>query len=132
MCTTCGNGFYLNAGICVPCAAFCATCSSATVCTELTDAHGKTIINIGGQSFVAHCNPGCSQCSSNNPVNCLVCANGFYMKSVGVCVPCTMNSHCQTCDPQSPANCLSCYPQYFLASDGTNNVCQTCNPLINC
>ena len=47
-CTTCNTGYYANSdGDCMPCAGWCATCSSASVCTQAKQKWGVVIINGG-------------------------------------------------------------------------------------
>jgi len=127
-CQTCNTGFFLNNNICTACPSYCASCSSATLCLTLVNPVGFVLMTVNGASVLANCDPGCNQCTSNDPSFCTNCAQGFYLNS-GICLPCTITSKCQACSQANSTVCTSCFPGAFLS----NSVCVSCqSPCVTC
>ncbi|MFY7884477.1 MAG: hypothetical protein ACOVOV_06490, partial [Dolichospermum sp.] len=120
-------GFYVNSNSsCTACPLFCATCTSATVCTSLINPIGNTITLVGGQPTLGVCDPGCYSCSQSNPMSCIQCIPGFYLSisstnGLGVCVNCAAG--CFYCSQTNPNTCTACFAGAYLTS---SNTCQSC------
>jgi len=128
-CQTCNTGFFLNNNICTACPSYCASCSSATLCLTLVNPVGFVLMTVIGVSVLANCDPGCNQCSQINPSSCLICAQGFYLSSSNLCLPCDISSQCLTCNQNNATSCISCFPNAFLSA----NICVSCQyPCITC
>ena len=128
VCTSCNDGYYLDAGSCKPCAeSNCAKCpTSASVCEEYkTDTGQFTFETSTGEVVPAVCNAGCIKCSQTDPNKCINCMDGYSLEN-GNCIPCT--SPCKTCQDGQPAKCLSCYSNAFLNGEA----CSTCTASSNC
>ena len=137
MCVTCSSGYWLNStsGMCMPCQAYCAKCTSATFCTQLMATSGYVLVQTGmTTNMVAACDQGCKMCSSSNPQTCTSCMYGYYLKTAtfSYCLPCTFASYCETCSASNPAICLSCFAGYYLNSSSICVMCQfPCAACIN-
>jgi len=130
MCLNCSSGYFVNSAtsLCQACPSFCSNCTSAAVCIEGNYISGYSLMTINGQPTLGVCDPGCYQCSTNNPSSCTTCLPGFYLSTtitgvsgVSGCVPC--NPSCQYCTTGSPNSCTSCFPGAILT---TNNQCTAC------
>lgn len=129
--TTCPNGYWvsLTDNLCMPCSYPCLNCSSsATNCTacnlttylynnncgtECPTGYGPSDIN----NTCDICDVSCAKCANGSlNSNCITCSSGYFMNSLGVCLPCSSN--CSTCEG-TDGNCASCTTNYDLV----NNTC---------
>jgi hypothetical protein len=126
-CASCNTGYFLSSGTCLPCPAYCRTCSSTSWCTALANPLGYTLVATSSASNApAACDPGCSSCSPAAPTTCTKCLSGFYLTASSYCRPCTPSSQCSSCSRSNPSLCLSCYPGAFLSSSSTPT-CTACS-----
>lgn len=127
-CNSCSDGFWMNMTtmLCMPCQAWCKTCTNSTWCTVPFSTFGVTLVEtMLGMNDQAGCDDSCLFCSTSYPEVCRTCFLGFYMVTGQTyCMPCTATSHCQNCNPSNPAQCYNCWSDSFLASDGTCQKCQ--------
>ncbi|KAL4456740.1 hypothetical protein ABPG73_014766 [Tetrahymena malaccensis] len=139
-CTTCIQGYYLQASQCFPCDTSCLSCSKAgpsncIVCQQ----QGYFISTKQNNICVASCdltqgqyidqsNPQqyyCKQCSNfcqscNNQQNCLACIQGYYLNN-NKCFQC--DASCLQCSDQGSSNCTICQQSGYYISTKLNNQC---------
>lgn len=139
----CADGFYQSNGVCVPCSSGCATCSSATVCTNCVAYSSPSnngtcacpssyYFEVTPLRYCNRCNTYCLSC--NNSASCNQCLPGFLATTNGACI-CprgnyvNSNLQCLTCVGNCSVcsavnNCSLCNAGSYLQ----NNVCvQRCN-----
>lgn len=130
-CTSCNTGYYLMNGTCMPCAAYCYLCTSATLCQVPVNPYGFALMmNVDETSnYLVACDPGCIICSNSNPSMCTTCMNGYYLTTNNYCKACTISSYCAVCSTTNASSCITCFTGYFL----NNNVCVQCTfPCTSC
>lgn len=88
-CITCVNGFYFISNECKQCPSYCASCSSATICTSLIQSNQQVLMQINSITYLAICPSLCLTCSNLDPSICLSCFDGFYFNNnTSTCSPC--------------------------------------------
>lgn len=116
----CSAGYYLSAGICMPCNTSmpnCASCTNSTNCLACTS---RFLLNsdnsscISCSSIIAGCldcttSAQCTECSSTNYLlsgGSCVCVGSTYQAADGLCHSCHYS--CLTCNGNASNNCLTC------------------------
>ncbi|XP_061439271.1 extracellular matrix organizing protein FRAS1 isoform X3 [Rhineura floridana] len=127
--TSCGSGFYPDAGLCLACKKTCSTCTDGFACTSCQESlqlkDGQCVTSCGegffpGSLHCTACHESCATCWGPTANNCLACQDpsrvlregfciascgqGFYIKD-GVCKAC--NGTCDMCYPDRP-RCSAC------------------------
>jgi hypothetical protein len=78
------------------------------------------------------CEPGYSQSTSNNAINCVPCAKGTYSDTPGAaqCLQCPPGTYGNTTAAASLALCIACPPSTFSDKSGASDAsaCNNCHP----
>lgn len=128
VCTSCGLGYQLQSGSCLPCSdSLCMVCSaSLSTCTECF----KGSVNDVGTCTQSNClDQNCLACPSTSV--CEECGSGYALNN-GTCDPC-LDVNCINCAYNSGVDfCLQCFSGYVndkgtcLASKCNDTNCLTC------
>ena len=103
------------------------TCNTGKTCTEC----GRTLgyVPVAGECIPCSTITNCIQCTITNVELCQVCADGFYVDSLGQCTACA--SGCEIC--KSAETCLGCADGHTLSSDVNEGQCIACaSPCLTC
>lgn len=100
-CSSCFEGYYLEENACHICSGNCLTCQDSANCITCKSPY---LLN-----------------ADNNKCDFLICPDGYYFDSSGICQKC--KSPCRTCFGSSAFDCKSCFESYGLRE----TVCILCD-----
>ena len=130
ICSNCKDGFYMSEeGMCMRCAAECATCTSKTVCTSYPDG----VVVIDGKPV--KCAKDCKLCDTTDPSTCLECESRYFLEEGNCrrcqkgCTSCTDDSSCLTCGEEhqwKAGKCEKCKKNCLTCEAEDNTKCSTC------
>ena len=135
----CGDGYYGNNSLCMPCSDNnCTMCSNNYDCSYCNNElnllnSNQCVVNCPfGKASVNYicedCEPNCLICKENNLSDCLVCNNDTYLHK-GDCLKDCPEYHVNSIDSKTNSNiCIPCYDNNCLVCNSKNpEICSQCS-----
>ncbi|KAL4493393.1 hypothetical protein ABPG73_007200 [Tetrahymena malaccensis] len=141
-CITCANAYFIQTNkICVPncdqnqyadtinnisqkyckqCQILCKSCSNGTTCDSCIDGY-----TLDSNKQCQSCHISCQTCDGLLNINCITCANAYFIQTNKICVPnCDQNQYADTINNSSQKYCKQC--QILCKSCSNGITCDSC------